>query len=90
MSPRASLAVQWLRVHHQCRGHGFDPWSRKIPTCPEATWSLAATATEPGRSRARAPREALGPQQRAAPARCHCGGASHGNEDPAQLKISNK
>ena len=24
------LAVQWVRSHLQRRGHGFDPWSRKI------------------------------------------------------------
>ena len=23
--PQASLVVQWLRIHLQCRGHGFDP-----------------------------------------------------------------
>ena len=22
-----SLVVQWLRIHLECRGHGFDPWS---------------------------------------------------------------
>ena len=27
----ASLVVRWLRIHCQCRGHGFSPWSRKIP-----------------------------------------------------------
>ena len=26
------LVVQWLSL--QCRGHGFDPWSRKIPGLP--------------------------------------------------------
>ena len=25
------LVVQWLRIHYQCRWHGFNPWSRKIP-----------------------------------------------------------
>ena len=24
--PGTSLAVQWLRIHPQCRGHKFDPW----------------------------------------------------------------
>ena len=27
----ASLVVRWLRIHCQCRGRGFSPWSRKIP-----------------------------------------------------------
>ena len=27
---RTSLVVQWMGVC-QRRGHGFDPWSRKIP-----------------------------------------------------------
>ena len=26
---RASLAVQWLRICCQCKGHGFEPWSRR-------------------------------------------------------------
>ena len=29
---RASLVVQGLRIQYQCRGHGFDPWSRRT-TC---------------------------------------------------------
>ena len=31
----ASLVAQWLRSACQCRGHGFDPWSRKIPHAME-------------------------------------------------------
>ena len=27
----ASLVIQWLRIHLAMPGHGFDPWSRKIP-----------------------------------------------------------
>ena len=27
-----SVVVQGLRIHYQCRGHGFDPWSKKT-TC---------------------------------------------------------
>ena len=30
----------------QCRGHGFDPWSGKIPRATEQL-SLCATTTEP-------------------------------------------
>ena len=26
---KASLVTQWLRIALQCRGHWFDPWSRK-------------------------------------------------------------
>ena len=29
---RASLVVQGLRIQYQCRGHGYDPWSRRT-TC---------------------------------------------------------
>ena len=29
------LVVQWIGVHLQCREHGFDPWSRKIPYAEE-------------------------------------------------------
>ena len=35
----------------QCRGHGFDPWSRKIPHTTEQL-SRGATTTEPAHSRA--------------------------------------
>ena len=43
---RASLVVQWLRICLQCRGHGFEPWSGKIPHAVEqlGPW---ATTTEP-------------------------------------------
>ena len=27
-SGRTSLVAQWLNLCFQCRGHGFDPWSR--------------------------------------------------------------
>ena len=27
VSTGTSLAVQWLRLHFRCRGHGFNPWS---------------------------------------------------------------
>ena len=26
-----SLVVQWIRILLPAQGHGFDPWSRKIP-----------------------------------------------------------
>ena len=41
----ASLVVQWLRMH-QCMGHGFEPWSGKIPHATEKL-SPCATTTEP-------------------------------------------
>ena len=28
---RICLEAQWLRIHLLCRGHGFDPWSVRIP-----------------------------------------------------------
>ena len=31
----ASLVVQWLRIHLPVLGHGFDPWSGKIPHAAE-------------------------------------------------------
>ena len=42
----ASLVVQWLRIACQCRGHGFEPWSGKIPHATEQL-SPCATTTEP-------------------------------------------
>ena len=43
---RASLVVQWLRICCQCRGHGFKPWSRKIPHAAEQL-NPCTTTTEP-------------------------------------------
>ena len=43
---RASLVAQWLRSSCQCRGHGFKPWSGKIPHAVEQL-SLCTTTTEP-------------------------------------------
>ena len=31
----ASLVAQWLRIHLPMRGHGFEPWSGKIPHAAE-------------------------------------------------------
>ena len=42
----ASLVVQQLRIPLQCRGRGFDPWSRKIPHVAEQL-SPCTTTTEP-------------------------------------------
>ena len=42
----ASLVAQWLRIHLLTQGHGFEPWSRKIPHAAEQL-SLCATTTEP-------------------------------------------
>ena len=42
----ASLVVQWLRIACQCRGHEFEPWSRKIPYAAEQL-SPCTTTTEP-------------------------------------------
>ena len=43
-----SLVAQWLRIHlpMQGRGHGFEPWSGKIPHAVEQL-SPCATTTEP-------------------------------------------
>ena len=45
-SPGTSLVAQWLRIACQCRGHEFDPWSRKTPRAREQL-SPCATTTEP-------------------------------------------
>ena len=41
-----SLVVQWLGIACQCRRHGFEPWSGKIPHAAEPL-SPCATTTEP-------------------------------------------
>ena len=43
---QASLVAQWLRIACQSRGHGFKPWSGKIPHAAEQL-SPCATTTEP-------------------------------------------
>ena len=42
----APLVVQWLRIRLPMQGHGFDPWSGKIPHATEQL-SPGATTTEP-------------------------------------------
>ena len=42
----ASLVAQWLRIHLPSRGHGFKPWSGKIPHATEQL-SPCATTTDP-------------------------------------------
>ena len=66
--------VSWIRIC-RCRGHGFDPWLRKIPHATEPL-SPRTTIAELACPRACAlqrerhpPCEAYSPQQRAAPAR---------------------
>ena len=46
----ASLVVQWLRLG-QCKGHGFDPWSRRIPLATEQLSPCTTLLSQ--RSRAR-------------------------------------
>ena len=41
-----SLVAQWFKSACQCRGHRFDPWSRKIPHAAEQLSPCAGT-TEP-------------------------------------------
>ena len=43
---RTSLVAQWLSSACQCRGHGFNPWSGKIPHAEEQL-SPCTTTTEP-------------------------------------------
>ena len=64
----------------QCRGHGFELWSRKIPHAMEQQ-SPRATTTE-----ARMPR-AHTLQQRVTHARCNQRKPAHRNKDPMQPKI---
>ena len=48
LSKGASLVAQWLRICLPMQGHGFEPWSGKIPHAVEqlGPW---ATTTEPAR-----------------------------------------
>ena len=52
---RTSLVAQKIRTSCQCRGHGFDPWSGKIPQdiTPEAhePWSLCSATIQANKMR---------------------------------------
>ena len=67
-----SLVAQWLRIRLPMQGHGFEPWSGKIPHAAEQL-SPCATTTEPAlqspratTTEARTPR-APAPQQEKPP-----------------------
>ena len=60
---RTSLVVQRLRVYH-CRGHGFNPWSGKIPHAA-GQLSLWASTTELVLPKACAPQQEKPPQREA-------------------------
>ena len=77
----------------QCRGHGFEPWSGRIPHAtgqlsPEPqllslrVWSLCSATERPRQWEARAPR------WRVVPTRRSWRKPSHRNEDPTQPKIN--
>ena len=50
-----------VKSSSQCRGHRFNPWSRKIPHAAEQI-SPCATATEPTHPRAHASKQEKPPQ----------------------------
>ena len=67
--------AQWLGIACQCREHGFEPWSGKIPHAPEQLSPRATTdeahAPRAGAQQEERPpqREAHAPQRGVAPAR---------------------
>ena len=65
MKKRASLVVEWLKIHLPMQGHGFNPSSKKIPNAVGQP-SLCITTTE-----AHAPR-ACALQQEATAMGCPC------------------
>ena len=77
----------------QCRGHGFEPWSGKIPHAAEQLGAWATT-TEPAHlepvlcNKGARQWEARAPRWRVAPARRNWRKPSHRNEDPTQPKIN--
>ena len=79
----------------QCRGHGFEPWSGKIPHTAEQL-SPWATTTEPAhldivlRNGRLQQWEARAPRWRVAPTCHNLRKPTHRNEDPTQPKINNK
>ena len=47
MNERTSLGVQGLESACQCRGHGFDPWSGKIPHAVGRNWAWVPQLPKP-------------------------------------------
>ena len=45
---RTSLVVQWIRIHLQMQGPGFDPWAGRIPHAAEQLSPCATTAEPEG------------------------------------------
>ena len=110
--PEKSISVQFRKVYKkirglpwwfsdlesacQCRGHGFEPWSRKIPHAAEQL-SPCATTTEACAPRARAPQqekppqwEARAPQRRVDRLAATREKPMCSNEHPTQPKIKKK
>ena len=56
-----SLVAQWLRIRLPMQGHGFQPWSGKIPHAAEQL-SPCATTTEACVPRARGLQQEKPPQ----------------------------
>ena len=46
LKPLETYTIKIQSPHFQCRGHGFDPWPRKIPHASEQP-RPCATTTEP-------------------------------------------
>ena len=99
---RATLVTRGEECTCQCRRHGFNPWSRKIPHAKEA-WRQRTTTIEPGSHDYWSPHtlepelhssvdvpqwEAQAPQLESGPHSPQLEKSLHSNEDPAQPKIS--
>ena len=81
---RTPLVAQWMRASaSQCRGHGFDPWSRKILHALEQL-SPWATSTEARLRSTRGDAAAMRSPGTAGGRRPH---SPQSKEDPVQAKI---
>ena len=81
--------VQWLRIHYQCKGQGFDPWSRKIPHAMGQLSSCAAAAQPTLWSLCSESEVHTLQLENIPPPRCNLRKATCSNEDPAHPKINN-
>ena len=83
----------------QFRGHGFEPWSGRIPHAAEqlglcttaaepVLWSPRATAAEARAPGAHAPQQERPPRRGVAPTCCNWRNPAHSNEDPAQPRMN--
>ena len=85
-----SLVIHWLRVCLPGRGHGCDPWPRKIPHAHACTTTTEPAALEPvlADKRSHCSEKPAHHNSGVAPAHCIERKPECSREDPGQPKIN--